>query len=138
MLLQGASSWAEGVRRLALPLAVVIAAGHMAKGLAKFVSWAGFLPVAWKQPDGVSTSLAMAVKTMKQPASLLSLQAVSLIGMALILAALWFSLRELRLTKNGPVLACRGHSRHRRNRDLRLCDLRLRFLAVRKLNICSE
>jgi hypothetical protein len=73
MLLQGASSWAEGVRRLALPLAVVIAAGHMAKGLAKFVSWAGFLPVAWKQPDGVSTSLAMAVKTMKQPASLLSL-----------------------------------------------------------------
>jgi hypothetical protein len=41
MLLQGASSWAEGVRRLAslaLPLAVVIAAGHMAKGLAKSAS----------------------------------------------------------------------------------------------------
>jgi polyferredoxin len=98
----GASSWGEAARRIALPLAVVIAAGQMAKGLAKFASWAGFLPVAWKEPDGVLTSMAMAARTMKQPASLVSLQIVSVIGMALMAIALWFSLRELRLA-NGEV-----------------------------------
>jgi polyferredoxin len=30
---------------LALPLAVVVSAGHMAKGLAKFTSWIGFFPM---------------------------------------------------------------------------------------------
>ena len=44
----------------------------------------------------------MAAKTMKQPASLVSLQAVSILGIALVLTALWFSLREFRLS-NGAV-----------------------------------
>jgi len=96
LLFQGAPSFGDAVRRIALPLAVVIAAGQMAKGLAKLVSWAGFLPVAWSQPDGVANSLAMAAKKMPQPASLLSLPTVSIIGLVLLLLALWFSLRELR------------------------------------------
>lgn len=102
LLFKGAPSFGEAVRRLALPLAVVIGAGQMAKGLAKFVSWVGFLPVAWSVPDGVSTSLAMAAKTMKQPAPLVSIQTASVAGMALISAALYYSLRELRLA-NGTV-----------------------------------
>jgi len=101
-LSEGAPSFGHAARRIALPLAVVVAAGQMAKGAAKFVSWAGFLPVAWNQPDGVSTSLAMAAKTVKQPASLLSLQVVSIVGVALVLTALWISLRELRYS-NGSV-----------------------------------
>lgn len=97
ILFKGASSWGEAVRRIALPVTVVIAAGQMAKGLAKFVSWAGFVPVAWKELDGIFTSLAMAAKAMKQPASLVSIQAVSVVGMALVAVALWFSMREFRL-----------------------------------------
>ncbi|MBI4903095.1 MAG: 4Fe-4S binding protein [Acidobacteria bacterium] len=97
LLFRGASGFGEALRRIALPLAVVIAAGQMAKGLAKFVSWAGFLPIAWSVPDGVSTSLAMAAKTIKQPAPLVSIQTVSVAGMALVAAALYCSFRELRL-----------------------------------------
>jgi hypothetical protein len=37
-------------RHLALPVAVVVSAGHMAKGLAKLVSWAPFLPQALRDP----------------------------------------------------------------------------------------
>ena len=102
LLFRGAPTFGEAVRRMALPLAVIIAAGQMAKGLAKFVSWAGFLPAAWNEPDGVSTSLAMAARTMKQPAALVSIQAVSIAGMALVLVALYYSLRELRLA-NGTT-----------------------------------
>ncbi|MCL5743517.1 MAG: 4Fe-4S binding protein [Acidobacteria bacterium] len=103
MLFKGASSWGEALRRIALPVAVVIAAGQMAKGLAKFTSWAGFLPVAWKEPPGVATSLAMAAKTMTQPAPLISLQAVSIASSAIILVSFYYSHRELRLS-NGAVL----------------------------------
>jgi hypothetical protein len=39
---------------------------------------------------------------MKQPVSLVSIQAVSVIGMALVVVAFWFSLREPRFV-NGEV-----------------------------------
>jgi hypothetical protein len=102
IIFKAASSWGEAVRRIALPVAIVIAAGQMAKGLAKFTSWVGFFPVAWNTPDGVSTSLAMAARTLKQPAPLTSIQVVSVTGLALVLAATWFASRELRFA-NGPV-----------------------------------
>jgi polyferredoxin len=41
VVLRGTRNLSEAWRRLALPLAVVIAAGHMAKGLAKLASWGG-------------------------------------------------------------------------------------------------
>jgi hypothetical protein len=44
----------------------------------------------------------MAARTMQQPASLVSLQVVSIIGMGLVAVALWLALRELRLA-NGEV-----------------------------------
>lgn len=96
LLFKGASSLGEGARRVALPVAVVVAAAQMAKGLAQFVSWVGFLPVAWHQPDGINTSLAMAARSMKQPDSLVSLPVVSLVGVGLVLIALVYSIREVR------------------------------------------
>ena len=59
-LLGGAETVGEAWRRLALPLAVVIASGHMAKGLAKFTSWVGFLPQAVMAPRDSGRVLEMA------------------------------------------------------------------------------
>ena len=101
----GAKSLREAWRRLALPMAVVISAGHMAKGLAKIVSWGGYLPGAIREPMGVQNSQAFAAKTIPPPASLLSLPVVSIIGCLLLAAAVWLAIRETRLAEN------RGHGR---------------------------
>lgn len=93
----GAASLGEAWRRLALPMAIVVAAGHMAKGLEKFTSWVGFLPHALREPTGVSTALQMNAKTMAQPEAWLSLPALSVITMLLMAIALWLAVREARL-----------------------------------------
>lgn len=96
-LLGGAKSLGEAWRRLALPMAVVVAAGHLAKGLEKFTSWAGFLPYAFREPTGVQTAVQMNAKALAQPAAWLSLPALSAITLALIGAAIWLAIREARL-----------------------------------------
>lgn len=99
LLLRGTNSMTDAWRRLALSLLIVIAFGQMAKGLAKFVSWVGFLPLAARDPQGVHTALALAGKTLPQPAAILPMLTVSLISIVLILMASRFALRELRLTQ---------------------------------------
>jgi hypothetical protein len=86
-------------RRIALPMAVLLAAGQMAKGLAKFVSWVGFLPPAVRDPAGVDTALAIHAKTLPQPAAILPMPAVSILAMLLVLAGGWLALREARLSQ---------------------------------------
>lgn len=93
----GGSSLGQTWRRLALPVAVVVAAGHMTKGLAKFVSWAGFLPVAMTDPLGTETIRAMSSRTMVQPVWLLPAPVVAVLGIVLILGGLMFAIREARL-----------------------------------------
>jgi hypothetical protein len=97
LLLGGARSIGEAWRRLALPMAVVVATGHMAKALEKFTSWAGFLPCAWAEPTGVQTALQMHAKTMPQPAAWLTLPTLSLAGMTLLSLGVVLALREARL-----------------------------------------
>ncbi len=89
-------SLADAWRRLALPMAVVVAAGHMAKGLEKFQAWAGFLPYAWAEPGGVQTALAMHAQTLPQPAAWMSPQALSAVSLVLIAVAAGLALREAR------------------------------------------
>jgi hypothetical protein len=67
------STW----RRIALPVAVVVAAGHRAKGLAKSTSWAVFLPQALRDPSGTATVLALTAKAVPPPRALLSLPEVA-------------------------------------------------------------
>ena len=93
----GARSLREAWRRLALPAAVIIAAGQMAKGLAKFVSWAGYLPLALRDPQGTETALAIQAKSLPQPAGLISLPAVSVASLVLVAVMILFALRESRL-----------------------------------------
>ena len=94
----GAKSLSEAWRRLALPMAVVVAAGHMAKSLEKFTSWAGFLPYAWAEPSGVQTSLQMNAKALAQPAAWLSPRPLSLFAMMIGGTAVVLAVREARLT----------------------------------------
>lgn len=110
--LGGAPSPGEAWRRLALPMVVVIAAGHMAKGLAKIVSWGGYLPGAFREPLGVETARALTARTLAAPAGWLSLPTVSLIGCVLLVVAVWLGIREARLAdrttpaaRSVPVIA---------------------------------
>ncbi len=95
--LGAARTLGEAWRRLALPMAVVVAAGHMAKGLEKFTSWGGYLPLALAEPDGVQTALAITAKSVAPPTPWLSAGALSLVACLLIGASIPLAIREARL-----------------------------------------
>jgi hypothetical protein len=109
----GASgTFREAWQRLALPLVVVVAAGHMAKGLAKIASWGGFLPGALHDPMGTDTAIAISSGVLEGPERLLAMPQVSAAAVLLIATAGFFAVREARLADAGtarrlaaPVLA---------------------------------
>ena len=103
LLGRGAQSMGETWRRLALPLAVVVATGHMAKALEKLSSWIGFLPYAWTEPTGVQTALKMHARAIPQPASWLAPPALSLVAMTLLALGVSLALREARLADPGKA-----------------------------------
>ncbi|MHC4441359.1 MAG: 4Fe-4S binding protein [Planctomycetota bacterium] len=100
-LLEIGDSISQVWRRLALPMAVVISAGHMAKGLAKFVSWAGYLPHALKDTTGINTILALERGDLPPPQTLMAQSVVSWIGLILIVLAMALSIREARMARPG-------------------------------------
>jgi polyferredoxin len=93
-------------RRLALPVAIIVSAGHMSKGLAKFVSWAGFLPQALKDPTGAETLQAITTKVAPEPSLLLSVPTVSAISILLLTVALFMAVRETKLSNSQAHKAC--------------------------------
>ncbi len=97
LLARGATSMGEAWRRLAMPLAVIISAGHMAKGLAKFSSWGGYLPGVLRDPKGIETARAITSGAASKPAALLPITVVSIVGLCLLLTTGYFALRESRL-----------------------------------------
>jgi hypothetical protein len=99
VLAREASGVADAWRRMAIPLAVLIAVGHMAKGLAKFVSWIGFLPLAAEDPAGIGTAQALVAKALSPPSSVLPMTAVCVLSLMLVLAGTYFTLREFRLAR---------------------------------------
>ena len=98
ILVSGAAkTLSEAWRRLALPLVVVIAAGHMGKGVAKFTSWGGYLPGALHDPLGASTAVKLSAGSTPTPAVLLAMPWVSAISVALLALATLIAVREARL-----------------------------------------
>jgi polyferredoxin len=97
IVLGGAESLGDAWRRLALPMAVVVATGHMAKGMEKFTSWAGYLPYAWAEPTGLPTALQMNAKTLPQPVAWLALPTLSVAAIILLALGIFLALREARL-----------------------------------------
>lgn len=100
--------WPQRWRRLALPVAVVVAAAHMSKGLAKLVSWIPFLPGAWRDPSGVDTARAITQQAVPAAAALVSLSTVAWIGIGLVSASFFLAVREYRLAGRGDAGAMRG------------------------------
>ena len=104
-LFGSAKSLGEAWRRLALPMAVVVAAGHMAKSLEKFTSWVGFLAYAWAEPTGVQTAIQMNAKAMAQPAAWLTLPTLSVASMTLLVLGIALALREARFANSEKATA---------------------------------
>ncbi|HNR32504.1 MAG TPA: 4Fe-4S binding protein [Candidatus Hydrogenedentes bacterium] len=90
-------------RRLALPMAVIVAGGHIAKGLAKFVSWAGFLPYAFEDPSGFETAAAISGGLLQPPVPLLSKPFVAVVAAVIVAGALFLAMREARLANHGKT-----------------------------------
>ncbi len=88
---------AEALQRLALPLAVLVAAGHMSKALAKVNAWAGYLPSALADPSGVSTALAVHHKTLAAARPIVPMPVVSAAALGLVILGTLLALREFRL-----------------------------------------
>lgn len=99
ILLGGAKNLGEAWRRLALPMMVILAAGHMAKGLAKSAQWAGYFPWAWDDSSGVTTAQAIVAGTMDKPGPLLPKAVISTVCLMLLLVMACFALRESRLAE---------------------------------------
>lgn len=95
-------------RRMALPMAVVVSVGHMSKGLAKFVSWAPFLPTALSEPSDVKTVKAITAKSMTVPSPWLGLSTVAVVCLALVCVALALGVREYRLAHRGEQIHWRA------------------------------
>lgn len=95
---KGATRMAEALRRLVLPLAVLVAVGHLCKGLAKGISWAGFLPHALADPSGVNTALAIHHKTIAPVGPLLPMPVVSAVALGLVVIGAVLTVREFHLS----------------------------------------
>ncbi len=92
-----ANGFGQAWRSLALPMAVVLAGGHMAKGLAKFVEWAAYLPLAYSDHSGIQTAQTIATGGLNTPLPLLSKAMVSTVSVVLLAVTAYYALRESRL-----------------------------------------
>jgi hypothetical protein len=90
-----ARSLGEAWRRLALPFAVVVSAGHMSKAIAKLGAWSAFLPRAWSQPGGLRAAGA----PFTPPAPWLPLPTAGAIGLVVLAFAIVYGVREWRLAQ---------------------------------------
>ncbi len=95
--LRGKGGLVQAWRSLALPMAVVLAAGHMAKGLAKFVEWAGYLPRTLEDHSGIATASGIASGLLDKPAPLMPMTLVSTASLLLLAVMAYYALRESKL-----------------------------------------
>ncbi len=106
-LLGGSASLSEAFRRMALPFAVILAAGHMAKALGKISSWGGYFPFVLKEPLGIETVQALSSKAIQTPAHLIPKVWVASIGVGLLLLGMYFAINEIKRslkTKPMPIV----------------------------------
>lgn len=97
LLLSSATSLTQVWKQMALPLVVVIAAGHMSKALAKLTSWGEFLPYTLHDPLGTTTVQTFTENPNLIPSPLLEMPTVAAIATLLIIIATFFAARESKL-----------------------------------------
>lgn len=94
-------AWALGHRRglrelflaAATGAAPVIAVAHLAKAASKVVAWAGYLPLALRDPTGVETLERLTMKTVPAPHALLGLSLLGAIMATVLVLIGWRSWR---------------------------------------------
>lgn len=96
---KGANRITDAWRRLALPLVIIISAGHLTKAVAKLNTWISFLPGSIKDPS-CQSSLKSITAGVDVPGVLLSNQIVSIIGLLLLSIAFIYSMREEKIINN--------------------------------------
>lgn len=107
--------WALGVRRdlrrfllaAASGAAPVVAVAHLAKAAAKAMAWAGYLPLALREPQGLASLDAIRSHAIPAPEALLSLPTVGWFSGLLLLVIGLRSLRWLRSLSQEEALAAR-------------------------------
>ncbi len=99
MLTKSANTITDAWRKLALPLVIIISAGHLTKAVAKLNTWIGFLPGSIDDPYG-KTSAKLIAANINIPAVLFSNQIVSIIGVLLLFSAFIYSIREEKIISN--------------------------------------
>lgn len=99
LLMKSANSLTDAWRKLALPIVIIISAGHLTKAVAKLNTWVGFLPGSINDPSGQS-SLQSIKAGINIPEALFSNQIVSVIGLLLLTIAFIYSIREEKIINN--------------------------------------
>ena len=99
LLSKGSHSLTDAWRRIALPLVIIISAGHITKAVAKLNTWIGFLKGSFNDPSGINTLKKFELGA-KIPGAIFSNQIVSIIGLLLLSTALIFSFREEKIISN--------------------------------------
>jgi hypothetical protein len=97
LVARGAPSMALAWRQLALPMLVVSASIHMSKCVQKLASLGAYLPHAARDHSGASTASLLADGVLSEPAPLLSMRVVSILGATVLVVMAGFALRESRL-----------------------------------------
>lgn len=99
MLTNGANSITDAWRRLALPLVIIISAGHLTKAVAKLNTWIGFLPGSLKDNNGENTAKLLD-SGINISSTVMSEPAISIIGALLLIIAFGYSIREEKIIYN--------------------------------------
>ncbi|MBS3946321.1 MAG: hypothetical protein KGZ42_12530 [Melioribacter sp.] len=90
---KGADRITDAWRKLALPLVIIISAGHLTKAVAKLNAWINFLPGSINDPSGLS-SLKYIADGIGVPGLMVSNQIVSIIGLFLLSTGFIYLMRE--------------------------------------------
>ncbi len=97
VLTKGAKNITEAWRNLALPLVIIVAAGHMTKSVAKFISWVVYSPWTSNDPTGYSRVKDFSAGLIELPNALAGSGFVAVTGFVILTLAFIYSLREERL-----------------------------------------
>ncbi|MBI5509497.1 MAG: hypothetical protein HY903_12165 [Deltaproteobacteria bacterium] len=88
--------------------APVIALGHAAKAMSKLGAWAGYLPLALQDPNGIETLHKISSGALSAPVPLVGLSMPGLLTAAAVVLVGWRSWRWARATVPGQLPALRA------------------------------
>lgn len=92
-LTKNVSKISDAWQQLALPIVIIVSAGHLTKALAKLNTWVEFIPNSLIDPSG-NKSLNLISAGSFVPSAIVTNQIISIVGMILLLLSFFLSIRE--------------------------------------------